>query len=90
MQTVSSNISLINLANVQNIIGDFNALFVILTLTFIMTVETVLTTKVIDDLTKKYTNHNKEIFAHGLGNSLAGIIKLFTSFWSNCKNHSCD
>ena len=62
-------------ASIFEVLLDFDAIFSVVALAFIATVEAILTTKVIDSLhTDKPTDHNKEVFAQGLGNALAGFL----------------
>lgn len=62
------NISLSDFANI-------NFLIAIIALSFIASVEAILTTKAIDTMNPdSQTDHNKEIIAQGLGNSLVGML----------------
>jgi len=60
---------------IPEVITNFDSLFAIAALTFIASIEAILTTKAIEKIdTRIRTQHNREIIAQGLGNGFAGIL----------------
>jgi len=76
--TISNNIAegmnLISLEQIKNLFS-YNYIVEAIGIAFIASAETLLTCTAIDKMSNLYkTDYNKEIFAQGIGNTLAGII----------------
>lgn len=68
------NVKFLDLSAVKNIF-DIKIIIAALTITFIASAETLLTSAAIDKMSpKSKTDYNKEIIAQGVGNSLAGLV----------------
>ena len=68
------NINFLDVSLLKNLF-DFKIIIAALTITFIASAETLLTSTAIDKMTpKSKTDYNKEIIAQGIGNSIAGAV----------------
>lgn len=75
---ISSNIlgsvNLVSIGQFKNIL-NYDYLIAAISIAFIASAETLLTSTALDKMSDLYkTNYNKEIFAQGIGNTLAGLI----------------
>ena len=60
---------------IPEVLSNFDSLFAITALTFIASIEAILTTKAIEKIDRSSkTHHNREIISQGIGNSVAGIL----------------
>jgi MFS superfamily sulfate permease-like transporter len=71
----ASEIRYFDFGLVPDVLTNFDSLFAIAALTFIASIEAILTTKAIEKIDDRCkTQHNREIIAQGLGNSFAGFL----------------
>jgi MFS superfamily sulfate permease-like transporter len=76
--TISSNIldsvNLISFEHFKNLL-NYDCFFAAISIAFIASAETLLTSTALDKMSDLYkTDYNKEIFAQGIGNAIAGLV----------------